>query len=93
MTRLAVSTSEAADLLGVSARTVQRLVAAGAIPHMRIASKVRIPVAALELWCLDAASIPSSGGVGGAAGRSMPAHRHAGATTGGPSSAPQRRHT
>ena len=49
--RLALSMAEAGDLIGVSERTVQDLVTAGEIPHVRIGQRrVVLPVADLRSW-------------------------------------------
>jgi len=47
---LVVSMREAANLLGVSLRTISSLTADGDLPHARIGRRVVYPVAALERW-------------------------------------------
>lgn len=46
--RLALRQSEAAELLGISADTVKRMIRAGEIPVVRLRGSVRIPRKALE---------------------------------------------
>jgi len=47
---LVVSAREAANLLGVSPRTIWSLTASGELPHARIGRRVVYPVAELEQW-------------------------------------------
>ena len=62
--RLALRADEAADALGISARTLAAMVAADAIPHVYIGQRnLRFPIAALQAW-LDAQTVlPTSMGV------------------------------
>lgn len=48
--RLAVTSKEAAELLGISQQTLARLVKQGKIPVVRFDRKVRYRVGALEDW-------------------------------------------
>ncbi len=48
--RLAVSVSEAAEMLGVGQATLYQYVRAGLIPHVRIGRRIVIPLKALEEW-------------------------------------------
>ena len=48
--RLLFRPDEAGAALGVSRSKVYELIAAGAIPSVRIGSSVRVPVAALKAW-------------------------------------------
>lgn len=41
---------------GLSAPTLRRLVAKGAIPHAKIGRRVLFPVAAIDAWLMDAAA-------------------------------------
>lgn len=53
---LAVNQAEAGKLLGVSAATVARMLAAGVLPRLpHTGSKVQIPLAAIEDFCTAAA--------------------------------------
>ena len=54
--RVVLTVKETADLLGVSAATVSKLVKTGQLPAIRLGKRtVRIPRAALEQWLVDAA--------------------------------------
>ena len=54
--RVVLTVKETADLLGVSADTVSKLVKTGQLPAIRLGKRtVRIPRAALEQWLVDAA--------------------------------------
>lgn len=50
MARLTYSVPEAAEVLGVSAPTVYRMIAAGEIPHRRLRGRVVIVRATLHRW-------------------------------------------
>lgn len=52
LTVLAVSVREAARMLGIRRDTARRLIAAGELPAVRIGTRWRVPVAALEEWLL-----------------------------------------
>ena len=50
---LLVSVEKAASLLGVSARTIHRLVVEGTLPHVRVGRRLLLSVASLEAWISD----------------------------------------
>ena len=59
--RLALTAAEAADSLGISARTLASMTAAGEIPHVRLGTRnLRYPTAALQRW-LDAQTTMPAG--------------------------------
>jgi len=63
--RLALRADEAADALGISARTLAAMVADNTIPHVYIGTRnLRFPVAALQRW-LDSQTMPAEIGVVG----------------------------
>jgi excisionase family DNA binding protein len=53
--RLAVSKAEAAELLGVSERLVEKLIGSRSFPVLRLGDRVVVPVRALEEWSTRAA--------------------------------------
>lgn len=50
MDKLLYRPAEAAELLGVGRSKVYALLAAGAIPSVRVGKSVRVPAAALRRW-------------------------------------------
>lgn len=48
-----VTTEELANYLGVSVRTVQRLTAAGSLPHYKVGRSVRYRSTDIERWLFD----------------------------------------
>ena len=50
MEKLLVRPAEAAELIGLSRSQVYALLAAGALPSVRIGKSVRVPVKALADW-------------------------------------------
>ena len=57
--KLALSISEAAEALALSARTVEELVKRGELPVKRVGRRVLLPVTALQVW-LDEATEESA---------------------------------
>lgn len=53
--RLAVTKAEAGEMLGISQRTVEELIARRAFPVLRLGARVVVPVRALEEWSTQAA--------------------------------------
>jgi len=51
--RLALRPREAAEAIGISARTLWSLTKRGEVPHMRIGKSVVYPVDALRDWLLE----------------------------------------
>jgi excisionase family DNA binding protein len=49
-TRITVSASEAAELLGVSRSHVYQLIRLGILPHLRLGRRIIVPRAELEAW-------------------------------------------
>lgn len=52
-TRLALAVDEVAEALGVSARTVERLIASGELPSKKLGRRRLVAVAALERFLAD----------------------------------------
>ncbi len=50
---LALRPRKAAEVLGISESTLDRLTRAGAIPHAKVGSIVLYPTAALKRWLAD----------------------------------------
>jgi excisionase family DNA binding protein len=48
--RMVLRPAEAAEALGVSRSKVYELIAAGAIPSVRVGGCIRVPLAALREW-------------------------------------------
>lgn len=57
---LALRTREAAAALGVSERTLQSLVSAGEVPHVRVGRAVLFPVRELRDWLTAQTSAPGN---------------------------------
>lgn len=50
MSALTMSVPEAAKALGIGKDTAYQLVYSGALPHVRLGSRIRIPTASLTEW-------------------------------------------
>ncbi len=53
MEKLLLKPAECAEAIGVSRSRVYELISSGVIPSIRVASSVRVPVAALNQWIAD----------------------------------------
>ena len=53
MEKLLLKPAEAAELLGIGRSKMYELLAAGALPSIRVGHSVRVPVTALERWVAE----------------------------------------